>query len=150
MDQTFPELPSSISLRAVFRSPSVQTLQKARNYETADGRRHRGEKGKQFTFVTNTPSISSVMHNVYNIDYQRLIRQQNEDKTRLSNRFFLIFPKDRKDEQDLVTQFLDANGAAEIYAYNEHKSDGSWEYYRNNVQEGVIIVSYHLREFLLI
>lgn len=140
LDQYLPSLPT-VGLRCIIRTPMQRF-----DTESADGRiekiRKRQERnGKQITFEAGEPVINAVMRNVYEIDYQRLIRHDKPEKISNGFKIFLIFPKERRTEQDMILQLIEANGAAEVYAYDENKNDGVWEYFSRSVVEGVIIVS---------
>ena len=109
-------------------------------------------------------SINLVFRDLFQIEYSRLIAQIEPNKNPAANVFFLCFipagcEKYEKDdtkrmalrnrvskEHDLFIDFLDANGAEEIYSLQtvdsiEPENDGAWEYFVNNVKSGQIIVS---------
>ena len=143
LDQHFPEVPA-VGLRCIIRTPMQPS--------DAEGTAGRIEKlskrqkkwGKQITFEAGEPIINTVMRNVYEIDYQRLIRHDTPappGKKSDGLKIFLLFPKERRTEQEVILQLIDANGASEVYAYDEDKNDGVWEYFSRTVVEGVIIVS---------
>ena len=141
LNRQLPEAPA-VGLRCFIRNPT-QTLAAAYNKDGVEGLNGLQEKRrKQISFIASEPTINAVMRNVYHVDYQRLIRHDNQRKDSQNLKFFLIFPKERKAEQDLILQFIDANGAAEVYAYDEERNDGVWEYFSRSVKEGVIIVRY--------
>ena len=112
----------------------------------------------------DSKSINLVFRDLFQIEYSRLIAQNEPNKNPASNVFFLSFipagcEKYEKDdtkrmtlrhrvskEHDLFIDFLDANGAEEIYSLQavdsiEPENDGAWEYFVHNVKSGQIIVS---------
>ena len=109
-------------------------------------------------------SISLVFRDLFQIEYSRLIAQNEPNKNPAASVFFLCFipagcENYEKDdtkrmalrtrvskEHDLFIDFLGANGAKEIYSLQavdsiEPENDGAWEYFVNNVKSGQIIVS---------
>ena len=109
-------------------------------------------------------SINLVFRDLFQIEYSRLIAQNEPNKKPASNVFFLCFipagcENYEKDdtkrmalrhrvskEHDLFIDFLDANGAEEIYSLQavdsiEPENDGAWEYFVHNVKSGQVIVS---------
>lgn len=149
LDEKFPEVPP-VGLRCIMRTSIQLPAMESCDDKLEKIRKGLVERGKKITFTSDEPVINAVMRNVYNIDYQRLIRQPKQDKTQEANKFFLIFPKERRAEHDLIVQFLDANDAAEVYSYDEDNNDGTWEYFYRHVKDGVIIVSIHGHELVLI
>ena len=115
-------------------------------------------------------SISLVFRDLFQIQYSRLVAQNEPNKNPAANVFFLCFiPAGCEDyetdetkrmalrnrvskEHDLFIDFLEANGAEEIYSLQsvdsiEPENDGAWEYFVNNVKSGQIIVSLILAIF---
>lgn len=109
-------------------------------------------------------SINLVFRDLFQIEYSRLIAQIEPNKNPASNMFLLCFipagcENYEKDdtkrmalrnrvskEHDLFIDFLDANGAEEIYSLQavdsiELENDGAWDYFVHNVKSGQIIVS---------
>ena len=109
-------------------------------------------------------SISVVFRDLFQIQYSRLVAQNEPNKNPAANVFFLCFipsgceeyeEDDTKrmalrnrvsKEHDLYIDFLEANGAEEIYSLQsvdsiEPENDGAWDYFVNNVKSGQIIVS---------
>lgn len=141
LDRHFPEAPA-IGLRCLIYT-SIQTVASAYTNDRMDGLNRPPEKRRKPNgFIADEPAINAVMRNVYHIDYQRIIRHENQKKDSQNLKFFLIFPKQRKAEQDLILQLIDANGPAEVYSYDEENNDGVWDYFRTTVKEGVVIVRY--------
>ena len=141
LEQHMPAVPP-VGLRCMIRSPVQHAFTDNIHGTVGIVKRRQLGKGQEITLDTEEPAINAIMRNLYGIDYQRLIRQPNQGKAYKGHIFYLIFPKERKDEQDLILHFLGANGALEVYAYNEDINDGTWEYfYRNVFNNGVIIVN---------
>ena len=139
LEQHMPAVPP-VGLRCIIRSP-IQ-LAATDSIHNAVGMIKERQSGQGITLEGEEPAINVVMRNLYGIDYPRLIRQPNQDKCQKGHIFYLIFPKERRDEQDLILHFLDANGALEVYSYNEDIGDGAWEYfYRSVFNNGIIIVN---------
>ena len=109
-------------------------------------------------------SINVVFRDLFQIEYTRLIAQNEPNKNPAAKVFFLCFiPAGCEDyekdetkrmtlrnrvskEHDLFIDFLEANGAEDIYSLQsvdsiEPENDGAWEYFINNVKCGQIIVS---------
>ena len=114
LDQRLPEM-HPIGLRCIIHSPMQSTVNESSNERLERTKKRLEEKGKELTFAMDELPINTVMRTLYGIDYERLVRQPNQDKTKQNITFLLIFPKKRKAEQDLIIQFLDANNAAEVY-----------------------------------
>ena len=110
-------------------------------------------------------SINLVFRDLFQIDYSRLVAQNEPNKYPAANVFFLcfipagceVYEKDDakrmvlrsrvSKEHDLFIDFLDANGAEEIYSLQavdsiELENNGAWEYFVHNVKSGQIIVSF--------
>ena len=141
LDRQLPEAPA-VGLRCFIRSPLQNSATVYTNPRMEGFNLPYKNRRMPLSFTANEPAINSVMRNVYHIDYHRLVRHDNQRKGSQNLKFFLMFPKERKEEQELILQFIDANGAAEVYAYDEERSDGVWEYFSRSVKEGVIIVRY--------
>lgn len=149
LDRHFPPVPG-VALRFVLRSP-IQYEQAKPSEQSS--RRQRIEKrmikrGKEIN-ITGGQGINTVMRLLYEIDYSRLIQQAPPKISTECSRFFLLFPKEAKDEHDLVVQFLSANNALEIYTYDPNSNDAAWSYFYQSVEAGVIIAhssfwQYHL------
>ena len=141
LDRQLPEAPA-VGLRCFIRNP-MRNFATAYNNDRMEGLNwpHK-ERRMPISFAVDEPAFNAVMRNVYHIDYCRLVRHANQRTSMDNLKFFLIFPKDRKAEQELTLEFIEANGAAEVYAHDEESSDGAWEYFSRNVKEGVIIVRY--------
>lgn len=141
LDQYLPEV-YPLGLRCIMRTPMPLSVTDCLDERMEKTKKRLGEKGRELMFTTSEKlPINIVMRTLYGIDYERLVRQPNQDKTKQNFTFLLIFPRKRKAEQDLIIQFLDANNAAEIYVYDEDKNDGIWDYFYRSAKNGVIIVS---------
>ena len=141
LDHQLPEAPA-VGLRCFIGSP-MRNFATAYNNDCMEGLNGPHKKRRMpISFKVDEPTINAVMRNVYHIDYYRLVRHANQRRSMENLKFFLIFPKERKAEQELTLEFIEANGAAEVYAHDEESSDGAWEYFSRNVKEGVIIVRY--------
>ena len=137
LDDRLPYIPpSQIQIRFIMRT-LIRDVGISR--PIPDARKPDLEKklSKRGTAVLGEPGINTVMRSLYGITYQRLIQQSRPSSE--SARFFLLFPKETKDEHDLVVQFLDANQSLEIYSYNEERDDGVWQYFCYTVESGVLI-----------
>ena len=141
LEQHMPAAPP-VGLRCIIRSPIQHALTDAHNDTVGLMKESQLGKGQEITLEAEEPAINVIMRNLYGIDYPRLIRQSNQGKDQTGHVFYLIFPKERRDEQDLIVHFLNANGAVEVYSYDENINDGGWEYfYRNVTNNGVIVVN---------
>lgn len=110
-------------------------------------------------------NITVVFRDMFEIEYSRLIAQSGPQKVKPAGKFFLCFvpqgcehyepdPTSRtalrertSKEHDLFIEFLEANGAEEIYSMQdigtiEVANMGAWDYFFKNVRSGTIIVSY--------
>ena len=152
LDDCLPPVPMpQVTLRFVMRTP-IRDLNLT-TPEPHPGRpeieRRMTKKGKGIN-VGSEQGINTVMRLLYEIDYSRLIQQAPLDKSPESAKFFLLFPKEVKDEQDLVVQFLSSNNALEIYTYDPDKNDAAWSYFRSTVEAGIIIAHSSFWQFHLI
>ena len=142
LEQYMPPI-VNVGLRCIIRSPIQHVVTNNLHNTVGLINEQQAGKGQGISREPEEPAINVIMRDLYGIDYLRLTRQSNRDKDQTTHIFYLIFPKERRDEQDLILHFLDANGAAEIYSYDEDINDGGWEYfYRNVINNGVIIVNY--------
>jgi len=149
LDRHFPPVPG-VALRFVVRAPIHYGQAKASEYSS---RRQKIEKriikrGKEMN-ITGEKGINTVMRHLYEIDYSRLIQQAPPKISAECSKFFVLFPKEAKDEQDLIVQFLSVNNALEIYTYDPNSNDAAWSYFYQSVDAGVIIAhssfwQYHL------
>ncbi|KAL8790857.1 MAG: hypothetical protein Q9195_006182 [Heterodermia aff. obscurata] len=135
LEQHMPALPP-VGLHCIIRSP-IQRAVADNLYGTVGV-----GKGQKITLETEEPAINVIMRNLYGIDYFRLIRQPNQVKEQVDHVFYLLFPKERRDEQDLILHFLDANGAVEVYSYDEDINNGSWEYIYRVVTHNCVIIAH--------
>jgi len=149
LDRQFLPVPG-VALRFVVRAPIHYVQAKASEHSS---RRQKVEKriikrGKTIN-VPSEQGINTVMRILYEIDYSRLIQQAPPKISAECSKFFLLFPREAKDEQDLVVQFLSANNALEIYTYDPNSNDAAWSYFYQSADAGVIIAhssfwQYHL------
>lgn len=114
------------------------------------------------------PNISVVFRDTFEIEYARLIVQNGPQKNKPANVFFLCFvpqgcehyepdPVRRialrertSKEHDLFINYLEANGADEIYSMQDIGSsdvvnNGAWDYFHKTIRSGTIIVSQNLQ-----
>ena len=141
LERHMPAMPLA-GLRCVVRSPIQHVVTDDLHNTVGMIKERRSRKGQEISLEAGELAINVIMRNLYGIDYPRLIRQSNRDQDRMGRIFYLIFPKERRDEQELILHFLKANGAVEVYSYDEDVNDGTWEYfYRNVINNGVIIVN---------
>ena len=165
-----PSLADGGPLRFLIRQPLPQNLARVDPFvaRLADENPERYQEIQQY--IRSNPvqqgsnSISLVFRDLFQIQYSRLIAQNEPNKNPAANVFFLCFipagcEEYEKDdtkrialrnrvskEHDLFIDFLEANGAEEIYSLQsvdsiEPENDGAWEYFINNVKSGQIIVS---------
>lgn len=149
LDRHFLPVPG-VALRFLVRIPIQHGQTKL---SEPSSRRQKTEKrmtkrGKEIN-IPGEQGINSVMRLLYGIDYSRLIHQVPPKISAECSKFFLLFPKEAKDEQDLVVQFLSTNNALEIYTYAPRSNDAAWDYFYQSVDAGVIIAhssfwQYHL------
>lgn len=166
----FPSLADGGPLRFLIRQPLPQNLARVDPFvaRLADESLERYQEIQQY--IRSNPeqqgfnSISLVFRDLFQIQYSRLVAQNEPNKNPAANVFFLCFipagceeyEKDEtkrmalrnrvSKEHDLFIDFLEANGAEEIYSLQsvdsiEPENDGAWEYFVNNVKSGQIIVS---------
>lgn len=165
-----PSLADGGPLRFLIRQPLPQNLARADPFvaRLADEKSERYQEIQQYLrsnpIQQGSNSISLVFRDLFQIQYSRLIAQNESNKNPAANIFFLCFipagceeyEKDESKrmalrnrvskEHDLFIDFLEANGAEEIYSLQsvdsiEPENDGAWEYFVNNVKSGQIIVS---------
>ena len=165
-----PSLADGGSLRFLVRQPLPQSLARLDPFvaRLEDENPERHQEIQQY--IRSNPvqqgsnSINLVFRDLFQIEYSRLIAQNEPNKNAAANAFFLCFiPAGCEDyekdetkrmalrnrvskEHDLFIDFLEANGAEEIYSLQsvdsiEPENDGAWEYFVNNVKSGQIIVS---------
>ena len=142
LDDRLPHIPSNqIQLRFIIRTliQDVGISRAVPDVLKSDLEKKLVKKGQAIN-IPGESDINTVMRILYSISYQRLIQQAPPHKSSESARFFLLFPKEAKDEHDLVLQFLDTNQALEIYSYDEDRNDSVWPYFCHNVECGVLIV----------
>ena len=124
------------------------------------------EKIQANPIQTGDKNINVVFRDMFGIDYHRLIARNDIQNTKPpANTFFLCFiPQGIEDyekddpakrmairlqtskEHDCFVEFLEANGAEEIYSMQgigslEVENNGAWDYFRHNVKSGAIVVS---------
>lgn len=144
LDGTLPAVPPNVSIRALFRD-SMKSIIDAPKEDRDQPLRRKIEKrlAKKGTeiHIPGESNINTIMRVLYEIEYPRLIKSPECAK------FFLLFPKERKSEYDLVVKFLGANGALEIYTYNEDETDAAWDYFYQFIEAGAMIVHSSFWEF---
>lgn len=149
LDRHFPPVPG-VALRFAVRTPVNHGQAKA---PESSSRRQKIEKrmikrGKEIN-IPGEQGINTTMRLLYEIDYARLIQQASPKISTDCSKFFLLFPKEAKNEQDLIVEFLSTNNALEIYTYDPTNNDAAWSYFYQSVEAGVIIAhssfwQYHL------
>ena len=85
--------------------------------------------------------INAVLQRHFGMDFRKLVAQpmdKDGSKAKQTKAFFLIFPPSAQDEFDIVVDWLQTNGPLNIYNYSDQ---GTWEYFQQNIEKGVIIVS---------
>ncbi len=115
--------------------------------------------------ANDEPNVGVVFRDMFEIEYGHLIAHTAPQKIDPVNVFFLCFipqgcehyelnPAKRmalrervSKEHDLFIEFLEANGAKEIYSMQdigsiEVANNGAWDYFCKNVRSGTVIVSY--------
>jgi len=149
LDRHFPPVPG-VALRFVLSTPINHGPSKPseRSLRRQKIEKRMIKRGKEIN-IPSEQGINSVMRLLYGIDYSRLIQQAPPKISTECSKFFLLFPKEAKDEHDLIVQFLSANNALEIYTYDPNSNDAAWSYFYQSVDAGIIIAhssfwQYHL------
>lgn len=114
--------------------------------------------------LSGEKNINVVFHDMFEIDFNRLISQNGPQQPPENSPFFLFFipsgcdeyepdPVKRQalrlrtsEEHDFFVEFLEANGVEDIYSSQDvgsldPQTNGAWDYFRKNVKSGVIVVS---------
>lgn len=94
-------------------------------------------KRNHISFREGEGNTSMVLRNLLGIEYSRLVKQTNPRVTEKANNFFLLFPESAKLEYNIIFKFLEEH-QADIYTW---QTDGAWDYFCNNIEAGVILVS---------
>ena len=171
LEDDLPTVPPGAVLRFAIRNPMPQRLVEETEPTVANHRRVEDlEQYEAFqakindTSVEEGRSISAVFRDIFDIDFDRLIASNGIQRYPLAKKFFLCFhcancenyePDESKrlavrwrvsEEHDLFVDFLRENGVDAIYSMQDIgscdvKKNGSWDYFRNNVKSGAIIVS---------
>ena len=165
-----PSLADGGPLKFLIRQPLPQNLARVDPFVARLGDENPERYQEIQQYIRSNPvqqgsnSISLVFRDLFQIQYSRLIAQNEPNKNPAANVFFLCFipagcENYEKDdtkrmalrnrvskEHDLFVDFLEANGAEDIYSLQsvdsiEPENDGAWEYFVNNVKSGQIIVS---------
>lgn len=118
---------------------------------------------------TGEAAINVIFRDLFSVEYARLATHPYSSDGAKNDTFFLCFlpvnqelweadPEKRRrtrertsNEHDLFVEFLQANGAKEIYSMQdigstEMANNGAWECFRKNDQAGCIVVSLNLAE----
>lgn len=171
LEDGLPTVPPGAVLRFAIRNPMPQRLVEETEPNVANHRRVEDlEQYEAFqakindTSVEEGRSISAVFRDIFDIDFDRLIASNGIQRYPLAKKFFLWFhcancenyePDESKrlavrwrvsEEHDLFVDFVRENGVDAIYSMQDIgscdvKKNGSWDYFRNNVKSGAIIVS---------
>lgn len=149
LDRNLPPVPK-VALRVVLRTPLQNNIEEltGSNARRQKIKKRVRKKGQEVN-IGGEQGINAAMRILYEIEYSRLIQQAPPRISSECAKFLLLFPKEAKDEHHLVLQFLSANNAQEIYTYDPDRNDATWNYFRMNVEAGVIIAHssfwhYHL------
>lgn len=94
-------------------------------------------QGNQISIREGEGAYSMVLRNVFDIDYQRLIKYTVPRDTASGSIFFLLFPETAKREEYIIYKFLEENHAI-VYSW---QTDGAWDYFVTYISSGTILVS---------
>lgn len=131
LDEGLPAVPSDAVLRFVIRKPLP-------GLEVNDGT-NIATKKRVIAIREGETNINIVFRVLFKIEYSRLVASTTPHRSENLEVFFIIFPPGTEDERDLVIRFLQENGAKDIYSW---ETPGSWDYFSNKIDAGVIIVSF--------
>ena len=170
LDKHLPSVHPGTVLRFAVRKPLEPALADAHSPTTA---RLMTEEPEQYAQITTKirkhpiqakdKNINIVFRDMFEIDFDRLVAQNGDQQHPPTKIFFLCFipqgcevyePDSAKrsalrvrtsQEHDLFIEFLQANGAEEIYSMQkigsqEIDTNGAWDYFCKNVKSGTIIV----------
>lgn len=93
-------------------------------------------------FNTSMPEMDSgidvneVFRQRFGIEYSYLVPRLKEDS---GQSFFLMYPDGYNEEQELLTIFLEANGASVYHA----STSGAWEWFSSSVEVGTVLVCWN-------
>ena len=169
LDATLPKVPEGTLLRFIIRQPLPERLAGEDMIVDRLAKENPELLNEIKARVGIDPiqpddkNINVVFRDMFEIEYSRLVAQNGQQKYPPAGVFFLCFvpqgcelyepdPAKRiilrtqtSEEHDLFIDFLEANGATEIYSMQEKGSidvqnNGAWDYFVNNVKSGQIIV----------
>lgn len=170
LDNHLPNVHPGTTLRFVVRSPLPSILADVHEVATTRLSHKNPERYAEITtkiekypIQAEDKNINIVFRDIFDIDFSRLVAQNEPQEHPSTNIFFLCFipqgcedyeqdPAKRlalrmrtSEEHDLFIKFLQANGAEEIYSMQkigsqEIDSNCAWDYFIKNVKSGTIIV----------
>ena len=166
LEMTLPKVPSGAAIRFIVRRtvPDLEYPKGKRSRIVEFEGRHRGQYKNTSSHVykelAGEPPINAVFREQYGITYDQLVAPNGSLTKKISNSFFLCFSplygalnmdfniqqiirEQISNEQDVLTQFLQANGAQSILRMMD-EGVGAWDLFRKNVNHGCIIVSQSL------
>ncbi|KAL2041757.1 hypothetical protein N7G274_005541 [Stereocaulon virgatum] len=168
LDSKVPAVPQGTLLRFVVLQPLPERLASEDPIvdRLADQNIDRLDRIKAYIRENPTQpdekSINIVFRDMFEIEYGRLTAQNGQQKYPAADVFFLCFipqgcelyePDSVKrmalrtrtsEEHDFFIEFLEANGAKEVYSVQDKgsidvQSNGAWDYFINNVKSGQIV-----------
>lgn len=169
LNDKLPQVPPGAKLRFIVRKPLPQTITMDQELSARLANENPQQYAEIVTRIKAEPirsgekHINTVFRDMFEIDYGHLVAQNGPQKYPPSSIFFLCFipqgsemyePETERrltlraiisEEHDFFVEFLQANGAAEIYSMQnigsyDVENNGAWDYFKNNVKSGTIIV----------
>lgn len=170
LDGKLPAVPQGTLLRFVILQPLPERLASEDLIIDRLANQNIDRLDEIKTYIRENPiqpdekSINTVFRDMFEIEYGRLIAQNGQQKDPAADVFFLCFiPQGcelyepdfvkrmalrtrTSEEHDFFIEFLEANGAEEVYSMQDKgsidvQSNGAWDYFINNVKSGQVIVS---------
>lgn len=172
LEDKLPPIPPGATLRFAVREPMPPELAEKIELPVAtrliveNSERHEEIKARieDEPIQPGEKHINMVFRDMFDINFERLIASNGPQQNRPAKNFFLCFipagcetyePDETKrnairsrtsEEHDLFVEFLQANGAENIYSMQDIGShdlvnNGAWECFRNTYKSGAIIVS---------
>ena len=83
------------------------------------------------------PAINRLFREAYQIDYKKLVIDDNKSEYIHEDTFFIMYPPFKKDEHDLLVSFLEANRATVYSSY----TPGAWDYVLKEANHAIILAS---------
>ena len=127
LDAVFPSDSQEADLRFVMRTPIPELLQ----HTILERQTH-----SIASIMEGETSPNALFRQYFGIDYARLVPPAKK-KSERSTTFFLMYPAELQEEHEVLIKFLNANNAT---IYSSAKT-GSWDYFTNAIDAGVVLVS---------